>query len=709
MNAPTPELKSRLLAARLPSLPQALIKLMQACADDDVGMKELGQLVAQDAALAARVLQVASSPAYHHGGHPAGIDQALATMGLDMVRTLLLTQSVYQTFQDPGGAGLDLRAFWIHAISAGLTARMLAQRQGYPNTDEAYLAGLLHDIGRLALVSALPEKYAANFHAEEDGALCALEERTLEITHAEAGALMMERLALDSFLADSIRYHHAALPRLQDAHPLVRIVAGADRLLNMPSEDGPARAGILAATGLSEGDHRKHQASLAVEVKRVADMLGIELPPPAPAQAAAAAIAARAASAADNPLQDSMRDLLLIEKTLAGLRRQGDAESCVRAIVKAAIILFDFSDAVVLAQAPGARALMPTALPPGRQRLAGLSLPASDDNLAGRVARHGRPALLAPPAQPSVAEEQLLRFFQAEALVALRVQGADDRPLVLVGATSALQATRLAQRLALLQEFGGQAGAVLAAAGGAGAAAASEQDFRLAARRVAHEVSNPLAIIRNYLGVLQKKAESAEPISAELGTIEEELDRVGRIVHDFAQPERAVENAREASCDVNAALIHVARMFIESGSLPNGLQIARHVSPEPALAAIDEGSLRQVLLNLVKNAVEAMPHGGRIDLRNNGMVERDGSSFIAVAVSDTGPGIPDSVRARLFQPVASDKDGANRGIGLSIVHDLLRRHRAHIACRSSRGGTSFDMLLPAYPGPAAAALHQETK
>jgi signal transduction histidine kinase/HD-like signal output (HDOD) protein len=717
MRMTMPDIRARLLATRLPALPQVLMKIMQACSDENVGMEELADFVAQDAALAARVLQVATSPAFHAGSHVASIRQALSTIGLDMVRTLLVTQSVYQTFHEIG-RGIDLRGFWVHAITAGVTARMLAERQDYPQPDEAYLAGLLHDIGRLALTCAAPQEYAANFFAEDDAALCALEERTLEITHAEAGALLIERMSLDSFLADSIRYHHTDLSRLDGAHPLVRIIARTDQLLHLPGCDEVSKTRILAMAGLSEGDYLEHRAIVGHQVTRIAESFGIELPPPPPAQAASKAIAAVTSSVASgtapgvNPLMDTMRDLVLVEKTLTSLRQQTDPDTGIRAIVKASIILFEFSDAIVLEQSPGGSAFTPTSFPAGRQRLTGLSLSAGSDNLVGRASQHRQAAVLVMPANTSVAEEQLLRVFQAEALVALPVLGVEDRPLVLVGATTALHAIYLEQRLALLREFGGQAGTVLGnaisgAATDADRAAASpagtQQEFIAAARRVAHEVNNPLAIIRNYLTVLQRKADSAQPIGAELQTIEEELDRVAHIIDEFSQP--SLKPGGMAACEVNAALKYTSGLFTESGALTHGVQILRHVAPQPTMAAIDQDSLRQILINLVKNAVEALPHGGRIDLRNNGVVERDGGHFVALTVSDTGPGIPDAIRARLFQPVSSTKEGSNRGLGLSIVHDIVQRNGGRIACRSSRGGTIFDILLPSIRTPDLSAAH----
>jgi HD-like signal output (HDOD) protein len=187
------DIQSRLMAANLPALPQVLVQLISHCESDDASMASLADLLSRDAALATKVLRVAASPAYRRGPVAANLEQALTAIGIDMVRTLLLTESVYQTFNDFGTArGIDLRLFWAHAITTALAARALAGRLGYPQVEEAYLAGLLHDIGRLALVTAAPDEYAANFHVDDDARLCATEERTLEITHPEAGALLIE-------------------------------------------------------------------------------------------------------------------------------------------------------------------------------------------------------------------------------------------------------------------------------------------------------------------------------------------------------------------------------------------------------------------------------------------------------------------------------------------------------------------------------------
>lgn len=113
-------------------------------------------------------------------------------------------------------------------------------------------------------------------------------------------------------------------------------------------------------------------------------------------------------------------------------------------------------------------------------------------------------------------------------------------------------------------------------------------------------------------------------------------------------------------------------------------------------------TLRQILLNLIKNAVEALPKGGKIEVKNNGRVIREGRTYLELRISDTGAGIPADVLANLFSPVRSSKSGENRGLGLNIVQNLVTKVNGLISCRSGESGTIFEILLPV-PGVAGNA------
>jgi signal transduction histidine kinase len=104
--------------------------------------------------------------------------------------------------------------------------------------------------------------------------------------------------------------------------------------------------------------------------------------------------------------------------------------------------------------------------------------------------------------------------------------------------------------------------------------------------------------------------------------------------------------------------------------------------------------LRQVVMNLVKNAAEALPKGGRIDLATRDRIHKNGALFVELRIGDNGPGLPEHVLNELFTPVTSTKPG-HAGLGLSIVKQLLDQLGAEISCASGpTTGTRFQILLP---------------
>jgi signal transduction histidine kinase len=239
--------------------------------------------------------------------------------------------------------------------------------------------------------------------------------------------------------------------------------------------------------------------------------------------------------------------------------------------------------------------------------------------------------------------------------------------------------------------------------------AAVKQEFKDSARRVLHEVNNPLAIIKNYLGVLDDKLARQEPVEDALTVLHEEIDRVGSIMTAFVEPAPVPAQDR---VEVNRVLSNVVRLFRESKFLPPGLDIVARVAPQDCEILGSADTLKQILVNLIKNAVEAMPRGGSIEIANKGRVQRDGSTCFALCVQDNGPGIPPEQRSRLFSPVQSTKAGNNRGIGLSIVHGLVGKLGGNISCASSSSsGTVFEICLPVPGAPtlATAAAHQKDR
>ncbi|WP_317201326.1 HDOD domain-containing protein [Janthinobacterium sp.] len=686
-------------------MPQILIKLIEHLQADDAGMPELAALIAKDAGMTSKILTVANSSAYHRNGRSASLEQSLVALGTDMIKTLVISESVFQTFNSfPHSAGTDLRGFWKTSLTAAVMARDIAKAIAYPHSEEAYLAGLLHNVGRLALLATAPKEYAVNFMARDDDALCAVEQRTLQITHSEAGAWLIERWQLDSFLADSVLYHHEPVARLESAHPLIRIVRLA-HLLCCHRDEQTAIADAAVLCGLGGAALANIVTTAARQVARAAEQLGIDLAGADDLVAPAAVAPPAPPDPVQQRLSEEVRNMVLVSEMGQTFARQQGEAGLLDSITRSARILFDFDSAIVLLEDPTGQALVGAG--GGEQRLAGFAIPlAKGGPLAGAAAQRRLACLGRDDAALGIAEEQLLRILGAEAMLALPLLAGQRCLGLLVGGVKAWQLSGYPRRERFLQAFANQAAAALETAMSERGHARRQlahvaEEYREASRRVVHEVNNPLSIIKNYLSVLDSKLARQEPVAGEMTVLNEEIDRVGQLIGGLADLQPGAAQARRT--DAAAVAADVLRLFRASAFVPAGVQIAARMDEEPAEVDVDADLLRQVLLNLVKNAVEAMPDGGSVEIVNRGHVNRERRLYLELCVSDDGPGLSAEVLANLFAPVRSGKDGPHHGLGLSIVHGLVGRMQGLISCRSGKRGTSFEILLPVRAGEAAGA------
>jgi len=702
------DIRNRLLIARLPAMPQILVRLIEHLQADDLGMPELAALISKDAGMTGKLLAVANSSAYQRHHRNVNLEQSLVALGTDMIKTLVISDSVFQTFNNfPHSGSTDLRAFWKNSLAAAVIAKEVARLVEYPHLEEAYLAGLLHNVGRLALLATAPKEYAYNFNARDDEDLCAVEQRTLQITHTEAGAWLIERWQLDSFLADAVLYHHESSERLETAHPLIRIVRLAHLMAGHP-DDTDALLDGAALCGLAPGDIDEMLAAAARQVDRAAVHLGIDLAgaddiptPPAYAPPVVDPVQQR--------LSEEVRNLVLVSEVGQTFARQQGESALLESMTRSARILFDFDNTVVLLENPTGQMLVGM---PGvaTARIAEFAIPLSKGGPIAAAALARKPAYLQRGSESlGLPEEQLLRMLGTDSLVCLPLVAGARCLGVLVGGVASWQLPACQKRERFLQSFGAQAATALETAllerGQARRQIASvAEEYREASRRVLHEVNNPLSIIKNYLSVLDSKLARQEPVASEMSVLNEEIDRVGQLIGTLADIKPAAADTGPRPTDAAKVVEDVVRLFRAGQFVPANVQIVTAMHDEARLVAGDADVLKQILVNLVKNAVEALAEsgGGRIEIANRGHVHRERRLYLELSVSDTGPGLAPEVMANLFAAVKSTKDGAHRGIGLSIVHGLVKKLNGHIACRSGRTGTAFEILLPAWSGASAA-------
>jgi signal transduction histidine kinase len=366
-------------------------------------------------------------------------------------------------------------------------------------------------------------------------------------------------------------------------------------------------------------------------------------------------------------------------------------------VSRSARVLFNFADTAILLLNDTGYLLTGTSVGEHRKRLAEFSIPLGAGGAIAETALQRRVTFISRDGNlPGVAEEQLLRILGTECLVCLPLVSEGRCLGVFIGGAASGQLADFMRCEGSLQAFAAQAAIALKTAasehGEASRRIASvTEEYREASRRVAHEVNNPLSIIKNYLSVLDRKLAKQEPVSAEISILNEEIDRVGQIIGGLADLQPV---SREGTAEVNRVISDVIRLFRDTGYVPASVRIMDRLQDQPFEIDSDGDTLKQIMVNLIKNAIEALPDGGEIEIGNNGLVNRDGLLYVEIRIKDTGPGISPEVMANLFSPVRSTKGEAHRGLGLSIVHGLVKKIHGLIICRSNKEGTAFEILLP---------------
>jgi PAS domain S-box-containing protein len=225
---------------------------------------------------------------------------------------------------------------------------------------------------------------------------------------------------------------------------------------------------------------------------------------------------------------------------------------------------------------------------------------------------------------------------------------------------------------------------------------------RLAAS-IAHEINNPLEAITNCL-YLVSQFDLSDDILYYLDLAQKELNRVSQITVQTLRFYRS--STRATHVDLHD-LIETVLTLLDSRIRQLDIQITRDLRAQPTLLAHD-GELRQVLANLIGNAIDAVSQGGRIAIRSRPSLDWiSGRHGVTLTIADNGTGMDSHTRRRIFEPFFSTKGITGTGLGLWISHEIVHKHRGNIRVRSRRtsselcGGTVFRIFIPAHNEAAA--------
>lgn len=195
----------------LPTLPVVVDKIIKVIGDERSSTGELAEIISKDQSILSVVLKLVNSAFYGYSREITSVHQATVILGFNILKSIALGASIFKAM--PKGAGkhkFDRSALWVHSLGVATTARIMAKEVGYDNTEGAFVSGLLHDVGRVVFDSVFPNEFGMILaKMEEEGITMIEAERdVMDMTHAEAGNILLVKWQLPPGVSNGAGFHH---------------------------------------------------------------------------------------------------------------------------------------------------------------------------------------------------------------------------------------------------------------------------------------------------------------------------------------------------------------------------------------------------------------------------------------------------------------------------------------------------------------------
>jgi HD-like signal output (HDOD) protein/signal transduction histidine kinase len=674
---------------QLPSLPQVLVQILDAIHSDNADYQRIAQIIRQDAAVATRLISVANSSYFGRGKNCETIERALLFLGTDTVKTIVITTSIKQYFNHFSQQHHQfLNQFWRRSLTAANFAQVLATLTRYGAPDEAYLCGLLSDVGQLMLLTRDDKRYlTALDESNNDQELLEAEQQQFSTTHCQLGSELIDSWSIEGFMSDAVRYHHEPANMVQDAHHLVKII----NLANLLSSEGEVSDIALATAdklfGLNESLTRELRSRINEDVDNIAGTLGISIGEEGSEDQH---------QAAHRQLGERLGELTELAQVNSDLWQTDSEEELQAAIRRALFLTFEVTDSVLFMFDSDNNLLSSKWLIDNNNEEPTFKIPAEKDRsvVSNTLLNNAAQSCGAQDQQLSVIDRQLIRHCKADTLVCWPLRPQLDSNLVgvlAIGANSD-QREKLERRSGLATTLCSEIASVLTTTAQLAGVDSTAIQYQTKISEAVHEAGNPLSIIRNYLETLRLKLGEEHSANEGLTLIKEEIDRVGNILLRLNDPGLPEEDSSNLA--INQIIEATAKIFSQSICATKQITLDLKLDKNVPVVPGNPAHLKQILTNLLKNAVEAIDEGGKIVVSSDASVSLSGRDFAAITIEDNGPGMSQEVKQKLFSPVSSTKEN-HAGLGLSIVKKLIDDMDGSIVCRSNtESGTQFQILLP---------------
>lgn len=724
----------------LPTLPAVAVRLLNATLDPDSSLEDVASLIRGDQSLTAKLLSLANSVKYASHQPVGTVEKAVSLLGFKTVRCVVLTTKVFECFNanaGPESGGFDRVEFWKHAFAVAVASRQLAAETTHLGIDpsDAFVAGLLHDLGKVALDAVFPKAYArvAMLAADSYGDIADAERQLLGVDHTVAGRRIAERWNLPAQLQEVIWLHHLmseALPGRITARNLIGIVQLADTLVRElhignsgnylfleHSETIASRLGVRPET------RTRVTESLGGEVAEWVALLGLDAETPASVYLSALARGNAELGRLYDEVVESNRRLAASSRYFRAiglldskLSAEAETAAVVREIcvcsgealqrhrtaafgVRWANHLLDLAwrdrhdQPVHAATRPLPDELRDWLADPG-VALDALAFPPPPalgrllHDLGAAVDDHA--LWLLPIAHERRIIGGVLVWSDADERERLITEADDLRSLLtslglaLTRAESRASARRLADDLAennrRLQQMQAELlrsrtlASIAEIASGAG-----------------HELNGPLAVISGRAQMLQREITNEEQLQALKLVVDKAHDcsQIVRELMDFAKP----PPLRAASVALGPLLKAVRERWLEAVRF-GPARFSLSVPDDLPTVMGDVDQLNRVFDELIKNALDATARNEGAIVIHARATTRPG--FVEVIVEDRGEGMDSAVLQRVFDPFFSHRPaGRGRGLGLPRAYRIVDSHGGKMWIESHAGdGAKVHFTLP---------------
>ncbi len=683
----------------LPSPPHIFSKLLDICHDQDSSIDELANMIGTDAVLTSKIIMAVNSTAFEISQPVNDLKHAITLIGHDLVKTMVLTSAIQQLF-----AGLInsrkkvVCDAWLDALYCAVFAQYYANALNYEHPQDAYLAGLLHDFGQIVFDAKFHEQYADILSSEAEEFIVHKEIGKFGIGHTELGACIIEQWSsLSPAIADAARFHHEE--DLKGCDILSQIVAEARQLARQWSRQG--RADVKWRSSLIDNNQLKDiYTQVKTRVSEIANNLGV---PSAGAGSLTQGQFFNEIERVTIRLGRKIRDASLINVVSSPETRSTQLSSPRELLLKIARelqLIYSISDVALLYCDPLDSDFLHLYELGHIKPISKFSI----DNNNSKIIRSylEKNIYWIEPAIKQdeialIADRQIVRRLNHEIAFSLPLASAELGIGAVVIGSSKVQRSYLSNQSEFISGYLTSIADIWLK----NSHAIRQQAFEESTKReqeqndinkLIHEISNPLTILGNYIDIINDNSKSdGMGNKKEIKILKEELQRIGNIVLNFKDSKKS----ESRSVLLNDELKMCIPLYVTLIGDDKEVKVTWNLDESDTEIDITRDALRQIVLNLVKNAVEAQTGNIEVIVSSRLFVNIDGMLFAQFSVADRGAGVDEITRSRLFRQLASTKEGNNRGFGLSVVAEILGKFSGKIKYMENEGGGAlFEVLVP---------------